>query len=255
MMLPTTATLLGTRIDALGWEQVLSRILDWARMTGIESSRMVCVCNVHSLVTARRDATFADALARADLCTPDGAPVAWLMRRSGWPEQQRISGPELMWLLLRDAERLKLPVFLLGGTLETLEKLRGRLRACFPGLRLVGQCSPAFRDLTEDDERHIRRLIETSGARLVFVGLGCPKQERWMSRQRGTLCAVMIGVGAAFDFHAGTLRRAPLLWQHAGLEWLYRLAMEPVRLLRRYLVTNTLFLYWLPGQLWKRTGR
>ncbi len=249
-----TAILLGTRIDALSWEQVLSRILSWASASGMRSSRTVCVCNVHSLVMARRDTRMAKALASADLCTPDGAPVAWLMRRSGWPEQQRISGPELMWLLMREAERLALPVFLLGGTVTTLEKLRARLRLSFPGLRLAGQCSPAFRDMSPEDDRHIRRLIQTSGARLVLVGLGCPKQELWMMRQRGQLSVVMIGVGAAFDYHAGTLKRAPLAWQHAGLEWLYRLAMEPVRLFGRYLITNTLFLCWLPAQLWKRTG-
>lgn len=254
-MSSSTANLLGTRIDALGWEQVLSRILLWAGEAGTESSRSVCACNVHSLVTARRDKAFADALFRADLCIPDGAPVAWLMRQTGWPEQQRISGPDLMWLLMREAERLQLPVFLLGGTITTLEKLRARLRTCFPRLRLAGQCSPAFGAMTEEDERHINRLIQTSGARLVFVGLGCPKQELWMARQQGKLNAVMIGVGAAFDYHAGTLRRAPLAWQHAGLEWLYRLGREPLRLVRRYLVTNTLFLCWLPGELWRRNGR
>lgn len=254
-MSPIIANLMGTRIDVLGWEQVLSRILSWTSAAGIESSRMVCVCNVHSVVTARRDKRFADALRSADLCTADGAPVAWLIRRSGWPEQQRISGPELMWLLIREAERLQLPVFLLGGTIVTLEKLRARLIASFPGLPLAGQCSPAFREMTTEDDRHISRLIESSGARLVFVGLGCPKQELWMARHRGKLRAVMIGVGAAFDYHAGTLRRAPLPWQQLGLEWLYRLMMERARLLRRYLVTNTLFLCWLPGQLWKRSGR
>ncbi len=250
-----TANVLGTRIDALGWEEVLSRIVYWARASGIEASRTVCVCNVHSLVTARRDPAFAQVLRDADLRTPDGAPVAWIMRQQGWPEQPRISGPELMWLLMQEAARLGLPVFLLGGTITTLEKLRTRLRASFPSLRIAGQCSPAFRELNDDDHRHIRRMIVTSGARLVFVGLGCPKQERWMAHERGQLNVVMIGVGAAFDYHAGTLRRAPLAWQSAGLEWLYRLAMEPVRLLRRYLVTNALFLLWLPGQLWRRGAR
>ncbi len=254
-MSATAAPLLGSRIDALGWEQAVSRILQWAQIGGRDASRTVCVCNVHSLVTARRDAAFAAALQAADLCVPDGAPVAWLMRRQGWPEQQRISGPELMMLLMREAERLQLPVFLLGSALDTLHRLRRQLRATLPRLRLVGQCSPPFRPLSDDDNRHIVRLIETSGARLVFVSLGCPKQELWMAEQRGRLNAVMIGVGAAFDYHAGTLRRAPLAWQHAGLEWLYRLAMEPARLLRRYLVTNTLFLLWLPGQWWKHGRR
>ena len=244
-----TANVLGTRIDALGWEEVLTRILNWSGAAGREASRTVCVCNVHSLVTARRDPAYAQALRGADLRTPDGAPVAWIMRQQGWPEQPRISGPELMWLLMQEAECLGLPVFLLGGTVATLEKLRARLKTAFPALKLAGQCSPAFRELSEEDHRHIRRMITTSGARLVFVGLGCPKQELWMAHERGKLNAVMIGVGAAFDYHAGTIKRAPLAWQSAGLEWLYRLGMEPVRLLRRYLVTNTLFLLWLPAQL------
>ena len=251
----TAAHLLGSRIDSLSWEQALSRITGWAQSGGSDASRIVCVCNVHSLVTARRDPALRTALHDADLCVPDGAPLAWLMRRQGWPEQQRISGPELMQLLLSEAERLQLPVYLLGGTFDTLQKLRARLRNKLPRLLLAGQYSPPFRELSNEDNRQILRMIETSGARLVFVGLGCPKQEKWMAQQRGKLPAVMIGVGAAFDYHAGTLRRAPPAWQHAGLEWLYRLAMEPVRLFGRYLVTNTLFLLWLPGQLWRRSGR
>ena len=254
-MSTSSANVLGTRIDAVSWEQASARILRWAQTDGATTSRMVCACNVHMVVSARRDPELADALARADLCTPDGAPIAWLMRRQGWPEQQRISGPDLMWHLLRDAERLQVPVFLLGGAQLTLEKLRTKLRDEFPQLRLAGQCSPPFQQLSAEDERHINRLIETSGARLVLVGLGCPKQEKWMASQRGRLPAVMIGVGAAFDYHAGTLPRAPLRWQQTGLEWLYRLIKEPWRLFRRYLVTNTLFLLWLPGQLRKRPGR
>lgn len=249
------AHLLGTRIDVLGWEQALSRISAWAQAQGETASRVVCACNVHSLVTARQDVAFAHALAQADLCTPDGAPLAWLMRRQGWPEQQRISGPELMLLLLRESQSLQLPVFLLGSSFDTLQKLRTRLRADFPDLRIAGQYSPPFRELRDEDNQPIVRMIQTSGARLVFVGLGCPKQEKWMVQHRGRVPAVMIGVGAAFDYHAGTLPRAPLAWQHAGLEWLYRLTKEPVRLLRRYLVTNALFLLWLPGQLWKGARR
>ena len=247
------ANLLGTRIDAVSWEQASARILAWAQAGGSAASRMVCACNVHMLVTARRDPELASALSNADLCTPDGAPLAWLMRQQGWPEQQRISGPDLMWHVLGEAARLQVPVFLLGGTHDMLEKLRKVLKRAFPRLPLAGQCSPPFRALTDADNHQIERLIETSGARIVLVGLGCPKQEKWMAYQRGRLPAVMMGVGAAFDYHAGTLRRAPPRWQQAGLEWLYRLAMEPRRLGRRYLLTNTLFLLWLPGQLWKRT--
>lgn len=251
-MSASSANLLGTRIDAIGWEQASTRILSWAQAGGAHSSRVVCACNVHVLVSARRDPELAAALAQADLCTPDGAPLAWLMRQQGWPEQQRISGPDLMWYVLGEAARLQVPVFLLGGTTATLNKLRTVLKKSFPPLRLAGQFSPPFRAFTEKDNHQIARMISTTGARLVLVGLGCPKQEKWMASQRGRIPAVMIGVGAAFDYHAGTLRRAPVRWQQAGLEWLYRLAMEPLRLCRRYLVTNILFLLWLPGQLWKR---
>lgn len=241
--------LLGTRIDALSWEQVLGRIVRWAQAG---ASRRVCLCNVHSLVTARRDAELALALADADLNSPDGAPLAWLMRRRGWPEQQRMSGPDMMWKVLEEAQRLQLPVFLLGGTPQTLERLVATLQASFPALPLAGHLSPPFRTLTDDDNRAIAERVNASGARILLVGLGCPKQEKWMAAQRGRVQAVMLGVGAAFDYHAGVIARAPLAWQRAGFEWLYRLLQEPTRLASRYLLTNALFLLSLPRELWRR---
>ncbi len=241
--------LLGTRIDALSWEQALGRIVRWAQAG---SSRMVCLCNVHSVVTARHDPALAQALAGADLNSPDGAPLAWLMRRRGWPEQQRLSGPDMMWKVLHEAQRLQLPVFLLGGTPETLEKLRSALQSAFPSLTLAGMLSPPFRSLSAQEEQSIVESVNGSGARILLVGLGCPKQEKWMASQRGRIQAVMLGVGAAFDYHAGVVRRAPPGWQRAGFEWLYRLAQEPARLASRYLLTNALFLLSLPRELWRR---
>lgn len=240
---------LGTRIDALSWEQATGRIVRWAQ-AGV--SRMVCLCNVHSLVTASRDRSLAAALKDSDMNTTDGAPLAWLMRRRGWPEQQQVSGPDLMWMLLSEAERLQLPVFLLGGTPLTLDKLLQAIAAAFPALTIAGSLSPPFRELGDEDNSRIANRVNNSGARLLLVGLGCPKQEKWMAAQRGRIQAVMLGVGAAFDYHAGTLLRAPVAWRRAGLEWLYRLAQEPARLARRYLVTNTLFLLALPRELWRR---
>jgi N-acetylglucosaminyldiphosphoundecaprenol N-acetyl-beta-D-mannosaminyltransferase len=187
------------------------------------------------------------------MCTPDGAPLAWLMRKIGWPDQQRINGPDLMWKLLSAAERLQVPIFLLGSTESTLNQLEKKLLVAFPSLSLAGQVSPPFRPMTTKENDELIALISASGARILFVGLGCPKQEKWMATYRQRLPMVMIGVGAAFDYHAGTLARAPIFWQRAGLEWLYRLAMEPKRLGRRYLITNTLFLLSLPGQLWRRS--
>ncbi len=247
------AQLFRVRVDALSWELALGRILRWAHA---RESRMVCLCNVHSLVAARTDAALRAALQVSDMNAADGAPVAWLMRRLGWPEQQRLAGPDLMGKLLAEAARLQLPVFLLGGTEPTLALLAERLRITLPALQLAGTLSPPFRPLNDEDQALIAASIARSGATLVLVGLGCPKQEKWMASQRGRLPAVMVGVGAAFDYHAGTLRRAPPGWQRCGLEWLYRLGCEPMRLAGRYLLTNTLFLLGLsvtlPLALWRR---
>ena len=241
--------LLGIRIDAMSWELALGRILRWA---DARESRMVCLCNVHSLVSASADADLRRALQGSDVNAPDGAPVAWMMRRLGWPEQQRLPGPDLMGKLLAEAARLQLPVFLLGGTSATLALLAERLRATLPSLPLAGTLSPPFRALDDEDNALIAASIADSGAKLVLVGLGCPKQEKWMATQRGRLPAVMVGVGAAFDYHAGTLRRAPASWQRNGFEWLYRMLCEPSRLSGRYLLTNTLFLLALPYEWWRR---
>jgi N-acetylglucosaminyldiphosphoundecaprenol N-acetyl-beta-D-mannosaminyltransferase len=243
------ASLFGTRIDALSWELALVRILRWA---DARESRMVCLCNVHSLVSAGADAGLRSALQASDMNAPDGAPVAWMMRRLGWPEQQRLPGPDLMAKLLLEAARLRLPVFLLGATAPTLALLAERLRTTLPGLPLAGTLSPPFRPLDDDDNALIAASIAGSGARLVLVGLGCPKQEKWMAAQRGRIPAVMVGVGAAFDYHAGTLSRAPASWQRNGFEWLYRLLHEPARLAGRYMLTNTLFLLALPFEWWRR---
>ena len=244
-----SAVLLGARIDVLSWEWVLGRLMRWAEAG---ESRVVCLCNVHSLVTAGTDPALRDALQCSDMNAPDGAPVAWLMRRLGWPEQQRLAGPDLMGKLLEEAARVRLPVFLLGATETTLALLAERLRATLPSLQLAGTLSPPFRPLSDDDNALITSTIAASGARLVLVGLGCPKQEKWMTAQRGRLAAVMVGVGAAFDYHAGTLRRAPASWQRNGFEWLYRLLCEPSRLAGRYLLTNALFLLALPSAWWRR---
>jgi N-acetylglucosaminyldiphosphoundecaprenol N-acetyl-beta-D-mannosaminyltransferase len=245
-----SAELFGISIHALSWEKATSIIMQW---TQERQSRVVCACNVHSVISANADSELKKALTSADMRTPDGAPLAWLLRKIGWPDQQRINGPDLMWKLVSAAEQFQIPVFLLGSTESTLNHLDKKLRITFPKLPLAGQVSPPFRALTAKEDDQLVALISSSGARLLFVGLGCPKQEKWMATHRHRLPMVMVGVGAAFDYHAGTLARAPIRWQRAGLEWLYRLAMEPKRLGRRYLITNTQFLLALPGQLWKRS--
>jgi N-acetylglucosaminyldiphosphoundecaprenol N-acetyl-beta-D-mannosaminyltransferase len=232
------AAVLGTFVDALDWQGVMDRISGWAAR---RESRCVCCANVHSVVTAARDADFKDALAVADMTTADGAPIAWMLRRLGFPHQERINGPDLMWKYCAAAATNGSSIFLYGSSAETLAVLQNRLLAAFPGLGILGTLSPPYRPLTPEEDLHIVNTINASDAGVVFVSLGCPKQELWMAGHRGRIRAVMIGVGAAFDYHGGTLRRAPVWIRNAGLEWLYRLGAEPRRLWKRYLVTNTLF--------------
>ena len=234
------ARVLGSFIDALTWESTLAIIFSWAER---RQSRYVCICNAHSLVTAIQDSDFLDIINNADMTTPDGMPVAWCLRRLGFPGQQRINGPDLMWKYCKSAVREGQAIFLYGSTEQILDILQGKLRAVFPALKIAGVYSPPFRELTEEEDQEIVNLMNRSGARVIFVGLGCPKQEKWMAAHRGLVHAVMIGVGAAFDYHAGTIKRAPLWMQNVGLEWLFRLISEPRRLWKRYLVTNSKFIW------------
>lgn len=233
----TKGSVLGATIDALSWAATTDRLLAWARA---HESRYVTVCNVHVVVTASRDPAYREVINGSDMATPDGAPVAWMLRRQGYRGQPRINGPDLMWVLCGKAAAEGIGVYCYGSGEETLARLEARLRAAFPTLRIVTE-SPPFRELTAAEDAAAVARINDSGAGLVFVGLGCPKQERWMAAHRGHINAVMVGVGAAFDIHAGDVRRAPRWMRDNGLEWLHRLAAEPRRLWRRYLVTNTLF--------------
>lgn len=239
-MLRNGRPILEAFIEALTWDEAVSRIVRWG---AARESRYVCVCNVHSVVTTTQDIEFKVAVNNADMATPDGAPVAWALRRLGHPGQERINGPDLMMKYLSEAERRGQVVFFYGSTEATLAQLRAALLRRFPKLRIGGVCAPPFHPLSKEEDDRIVRLINESGAQVVFVGLGCPKQEKWMAAHRGRIRAVMIGVGAAFDYHSGVVKRAPLWWQQHGLEWLYRLGSEPRRLFKRYLVTNTLFIF------------
>jgi N-acetylglucosaminyldiphosphoundecaprenol N-acetyl-beta-D-mannosaminyltransferase len=232
-----TSQVLNARIDVIGWDEALSRIRNWAER---RESRYVCICNVHSVVNVSQDAEFRQVVNEADMATPDGAPVAWMLRRLGFVGQERINGPDLMWKYLEGVTRGE-SIFLYGSTETTLATLYDRLSIAFPNLKIAGMISPPFRSLSATEDAATVTQINASGAGVVFVGLGCPKQEKWMASHRGRINAVMIGVGAAFDYHAGAVRRAPRWMRQNGLEWLHRLCSEPRRLWKRYLVTNTIF--------------
>lgn len=235
----TREPILGVPVNVLSWTKAADCIFGWALR---HESRTVCVCDVHSVTTALRNLAHADAIRSADLVTPDGAPVAWMLRKKGHRDQERISGPDLMWTCCQKASVLGTEMFLYGGTPATLRRLEQRLRAEFQGIKIVGTFSPPFRQLSEREDADIVDMINRSGARIVWVGLGCPKQEAWIHAHQSRVHAVMIGVGAAFDFHAGVTKRAPLWMQRHGLEWLHRLLQDPHRLAKRYLVGNSIFI-------------
>ena len=237
---------LGVPIDVLSPAAAVQGLLGWAQR---RESRVVCICNAHSVVTAHRDAGFMQVLRAADMATPDGAPVAWMLRRQGAASQARVSGPDLMRDYCALAAQRGESIFLFGNTESALQQLQAQLRKTWPALRIAGAVSPPFRPLSNAEDEAIVQQINASGASTLWVSLGCPKQELWMAAHRGRVQAVMVGVGAAFDFHAGTVKRAPPWMREHGLEWLHRLVSEPRRLWRRYLVTNTLFVLAAARQL------
>jgi N-acetylglucosaminyldiphosphoundecaprenol N-acetyl-beta-D-mannosaminyltransferase len=241
-----TLPVLGAPIDVLSASTALQRISAWAQG---HQSRYVCICNAHSVVTTRQDAAFAAAVAGADMATPDGAPVAWMLKRLGARQQTRVSGPDLMLDYCAHASRTGQSIYLFGSTPDTLAALKAELLRRWPALRIAGVESPPFRTPTADEDAASVQRINASGAGTVWVSLGCPKQELWMAAHRGRVQAVMVGVGAAFDFHAGTVARAPAWMRENGLEWLHRLVSEPGRLWKRYLVTNTAFVMGAARQL------
>lgn len=231
--------ILGVPVHATSYEDATDRILAWAS-TG--ESRYVCVSNVHVVMEANDDETFRTILADADLVTPDGMPLVWGLRLLGVRGATRVYGPDLVPAVCAAAAERQVPVGFYGGTDASLSTLVTKLQQMFPALRVAYRWSPPFRALTREEEAEVVREIDGSGARILFVGLGCPKQERWMARHRGRIGAVMLGVGAAFDFLAGAKRQAPPWMRRAGLEWSFRLLSEPRRLWRRYLYHNPRFI-------------
>lgn len=206
-------------------------------------SDYTCIANVHMLVEAYKSASFAQIVSEAAVITPDGKPLTWALRMLHGLKQERVAGMDLLPDLLLVAEKKNLPVFFYGGSGEMLQQTRHYLQAVYPHLVIAGMHSPPFRPLTSMEEEEMVKKINHSGAKLVFVVLGCPKQEKWMAGMKGRVHAFMLGVGGALPVLIGMQKRAPKWMQAGGLEWLFRLGQEPRRLFKRYAVTNTVFLY------------
>lgn len=231
-------TILGTAIHPTTYHDATALILGWAARA---ESRTVCLANVHMVMEAYDDPAYQALVNGADLVAPDGMPLVWILRRLGHDLKDRIYGPTLMLRVLEAAAGQGVPVGFYGASPDVLDALIANMRQKFPGLCVAYSCSPPFREQTLDEDNAVVRDINSSGTRILFVGLGCPKQERWMHEHRGRVRAVMLGVGAAFDFHAGTTPQAPSWMQSRGLEWLFRLCVEPRRLWKRYLLHNPRF--------------
>ncbi len=229
----------GVPIDLLDRAGASAQLVTWAKA---RESRYTCFVNVHSAVQASLDERHRLVLLNADMTAPDGAPIAWTLRLKGKRAQRRVDGPGTMWLLCADAQTEGVGIGLYGSSPGTLQALTTELMRAFPALKIAYSHSPPFRELSVAEDQQVCDEIAASGAGLLFVGLGCPKQEYWMASHRGRIPAVMLGVGAAFEFHAGTVSRAPAWMREHGLEWLHRLASQPRRLWRRYLFSNSLFL-------------
>lgn len=215
-------------------------------------SSYVCCVNAHMTVEAYQDPGFAAVVNGADLATADGMPVLRSLQWFHRLDQERVAGNDLLPALLAGAELEGLSVYLYGGKQEVLDAMVARAAREHPRLRIAGTCSPPYRALTVDEWEAHARAINASGAHVVMVALGCPKQERWMAAMKGRVDGVMLGLGGAFLLYAGIDRRAPKWMRDLSLEWAYRFALEPGRLWKRYLVTNSIFIMLFFRELWRK---
>lgn len=238
--------LISIDISLYDYKSMLDKIFQYVQSS---VSSYVCVANVHMLVEAYNDKKFASIVNEADLVTADGNPLTWGLKFVYRIKQERIAGMDLLPDLLQLCSQKNIPVYFYGGTQEMLNHTSNYININYPSLQVAGLFSPPFRPLTLEEDLEIVSQINSSGAKLVFVALGCPKQEKWMASMKGRINSTMIGIGGALPVMIGMQKRAPEWMQKASLEWLFRLSQEPKRLFKRYAVTNTTFLYLLTKEI------
>ena len=235
-----STAILGMRVDPVSVHEAADLIIEWTREP---ASRVVCAANVHMIMEAYDHPDFQAMINAADLVLPDGTPTVWGLRLQGADIQSRVRvSPDFIFEVLARAELAGTPVGLYGGTNESLPEITSLLQTGFPGLSIRFAYAPPFRPLTPDEDTKVSSDIISSGAQLLLVGIGCPKQEKWMTAHRPALPCVMMGVGAAFDLFAGKTKDAPAWTHNTGLEWCYRLALEPRRLWQRHVRNDPRFL-------------
>ena len=237
--------ILGVNVQVSSYDLVTSKSLEWARRG---ESRILFFSPVHAIMESVDHPRFRQVMNEADMVNPDGMPVVWALRALGSPQAQRVYGPDATLAMLEAAARDGMPVGFYGGSPETLTRLLEKVRERFPAIAIAFSASPPFRALTAEEDALVTEEITQSGARILFVGLGCPKQEMWVAAHRGRIPAVMFAVGAAFDFLAGSKAQAPRWMMRCGLEWIFRLACEPRRLAMRYLKHNPRFVAFVFAQ-------
>lgn len=242
--------LLSLVVDTGLYQNFVKEICHMAR---VKTSSYICVANAHMLVEAHKDPAFAKVVNGADIVTPDGMPLCKAIHLLYGRKQERVAGMDLLPDLIYEAEAQALPVFFYGGSRQMLENASSYLGTRYPRLKIAGLYSPPFRKLSVDEECGVINMINNSGASLVFVALGCPKQENWMAGMKGKIHSCMIGIGGALPVMLGMQKRAPVWMQRSSLEWLYRLGQEPKRLFKRYAITNNIFLGLLFKQ-WLKQG-
>jgi N-acetylglucosaminyldiphosphoundecaprenol N-acetyl-beta-D-mannosaminyltransferase len=242
-----TANVLGIAVEPLDMERSLVRVAE-----SLQENRKgyVCLIGVHGITEAQRDPLLAQAFARATLMAPDGAPTVWVGRWQGFPDMQRVAGPDLMLEVFRGKEFSQYTHFLYGGKEGVADELKDSLLQRFPWVKIVGTHTPPFRDLTPDEEESLITRIHYLKPDMIWVGIGTPKQERFMLQYLPMLdTKLMFGVGAAFDFHTGRIKDSPQWVKRAGMQWLHRLVQDPRRLFWRYLRSNSAFLWHITLQL------
>ncbi len=243
--LPTRKRVVSLGLTGSSYTRFIDEVMDRGRQ---HKPAYACFANAHMVVEAARSPAFADAVNAATWVTADGVPLTWALRFVHGQQQERVTGLDVMPTLLREAARTGLSVYVYGSTPAVLLRFQEFCARQHPSLRIAGTHSPPFRAFTPDEEIRAAEAITASGAHLVFVALGCPKQEKWMAAMSNRIPAVLLGVGGALPVTVGLQARAPRWMQRSGLEWLHRFLVEPRRLFARYFVTNSLFLYYVVRQ-------
>ena len=238
--------ILDTRVTALQFEAQIDKIMAWGKK---RVSRTVCVANVHMLMESRHNKKLRTALRNADIVTPDGMPLAWVMRLLGRKHQDRVAGMDIFRAVCQRCVETGVSIYLLGSTQDVLDAIEKRLSVEFPSLEVAGIESPPFRPLSEAEDQALTQRINDSGAGITFISLGCPKQECWLSAHKGRIESVMIGVGGVFPIYAGHKKQAPEWIRNSGLEWSHRLWQEPKRLFKRYATTIPPFVWFAVWQV------